>query len=149
VSEEEEDALEWRVHLAARYPGRTVGAVAMVVVGALAAAAGFRSAGAGVLALLLLLGSISDYLLPLHYRLSASGVEAKGLLYRRRMRWTEVRRVLSERTGVKLSPLRRRSRLEAYRGIYLWFEGNEAEVRAALSRYRGAETNDGDVGQSA
>jgi hypothetical protein len=145
---EDEDALGWRVHLAARSPGRTAGALLMIGVGALAAGVGSRSAGAGLLALVLLLSSVSDYLLPLHYRLSESGIEAKGLIYRRRMRWPEVRRVLRERTGVKLSPLPGRSRLEAYRGIYLWFDGNEADVMAAIARYRGAETDDGNAGQS-
>jgi hypothetical protein len=71
------------------------------------------------------------------YRLSESGIEAAGLVFRRRMKWGEVRRVVRDDLGVKLSPLSRHSRLEAYRGIYLWFGGNEGEVMEEIERRRG------------
>jgi len=131
-----EDALVWTVHLARRAPQRAAGAVAVVLAGALAAALGFRSSLAGILTLFLLLASISDYLLPVRYRLSRAGIEAAGLLLRRRMSWKDVRQVRRDPLGVKLSPLLRPSRLEAYRGIYLWFGENEPEVMAAIAHYR-------------
>ena len=127
--------LTWTVHLARRDPRKAVLAVLVIGAGACAAAAGFRSGVAAVLTALLLAGSVSDFLLPVHYRLSRTGVEARGLLFVRRMEWRRVRRAVREAGGVKLSPLPGRSRLEAYRGIYLWFQGNEAAVTAAIAEH--------------
>ncbi len=135
--------LTWTVHLARRAPGRAGGAVGMVLLGAVAAAVGFRNPAAGILTLLLLGASISDYLLPVRYRLDRAGIDARGLLFHRRMRWKEVRQVRRDSLGVKLSPLSRRSRLEAYRGIYLWFGENETEVMEAIARFREEEATGG------
>jgi hypothetical protein len=115
----------------------------VIVAGAGAAGVGFRSQVAGIIAFALLLGSVSDYLFPVRYRLNREGVEARGLLFLRRMKWSEVRQVRREAMGVKLSSLARPSRLEAYRGIYLWFEGNEPEVMAAIAHQREAEAAGG------
>ena len=129
--------LTWRVHLARRRPRKTAAALGMIALGAVAAWWGFRSVIAGVLAGVLLVSSVSDYLFPVRYRLNGAGIEAAGLVLRRRMKWGEVRRVVRDELGVKLSPLSRHSRLEAYRGIYLWFGGNEGEVMEEIERRRG------------
>ncbi len=138
-----DDELTWSVHLSRRSPRKTLGALLLVAAGTLAAWLGFQNTLAGILTLLLLTISISDYLWPVHYRLSPAGVEAKGLLLRRRMQWRDVRQVRRDPTGVKLSPLPQPSRLEAYRGIYLWFGDRDAEsggspeeVMAAIARFR-------------
>ena len=131
------DALEWTVHLARRNPRKTALALVILALAAVAAWWGFQSILAGILSLVLLLGSVSDYLFPVRYRLSEDGIEAAGLVFRRRMKWGEVRRVVRDDLGVKLSPLSRHSRLEAYRGIYLWFGGNGEEVMEEIERRRG------------
>ena len=107
----------------------------MIALASLAAGVGFRSALLGVLAGALLTASIGDFLFPLRFHLTEDGVEARGLLTRRRMLWSRVRSVRRDRLGVKLSPLARRSRLEAYRGIYVWFEGNADEVMAFIAHH--------------
>ncbi|KPJ63510.1 hypothetical protein AMK68_03805 [candidate division KD3-62 bacterium DG_56] len=45
----------------------------------------------------------------------------------RRMAWSQVWACHRDAWGVKVSPLARRSRLEAFRGIYLWFGDDNAE----------------------
>ena len=125
--------LTWTVHLARRYPRRTFAALFIVFLGSLTAWVGFQYLAAGILTLLLLLASISDYLFPIRFRLNDTGIEASGPLFTRRMRWREVRQVRRDSLGVKLSPLSRRSRLEAYRGIYLWFGDNESEVMDVIA----------------
>ncbi len=138
--------LTWTVQLARRAPRKAWGAVALIVLGSLAAGVGFHSLVAGILSLLLLAASASEFLLPVRFRLSPTGIEAAGLVFRRRMAWKEVRQVRRDSLGVKLSPLPRRSRLESYRGIYLWFGDNEPEVMAAIAAYRekAKETGGGD-----
>ncbi len=140
-----EQTLEWTVHLARRRPRQAAAAIALIAAGSLAAGFGFHSPLLGLLAVLLLTGSVSDYLLPLRYRIGPEAVEARGLIHRRRLAWRQVRRIIRDDLGVKLSPLARRSRLEAYRGIYLWFAGNEDEVMASIAHYVGAEAAGGRV----
>ena len=139
-----ERRLAWTVHLARRRP-RQAGAVAAFIIGtSLLAAYAFGSPFYGVLAAVLLPASVGDYLFPLTFTLSESGVDARGLIHRRRMTWNQVRRVLRDDLGVKLSPLPRPSRLDAFRGIYLWFEGNAEEVLAAIDHHVGREAAGGD-----
>lgn len=140
----EPESLHWSVHLARRQPRRTAAALAIVVAGSAAAGYGFGSAVLGLLAALLLVASIGDHLFPLRFRLTLDGVEARGLLHRRRMRWDQVRRVARDDRGVKLSPLARRSRLEAYRGIYLWFADNAEDVMDFIAHQTATEAAGGD-----
>jgi hypothetical protein len=136
--------VQWSVHLAARRPRQAALVVGVILVGAIAAAVGFGSFLLGLLAAGLLVASVADYLLPVHDTLSEAGVSARAFWRRRHLSWSQVARVMRDELGVKLSPLARPSRLEAYRGIYLWFAGNEPEVMAAITHYTTAEAAGGD-----
>lgn len=125
--------LTWSLHLAGRHPRKAAAAVALILLASLVAGYAFASPLLGLLACLLLIASVSDYLFPLHFVLSENGAEARGLIHRRRIAWSQVRRVVRDDLGVKLTPLARPSRLEAYRGIYLWFEGNAEQVMAFIA----------------
>ena len=126
--------LQWTVHLARRHPARALAAVVLVAAAAVCAGIGFGGWWVGLLAGGLLVVAISDFLFPVRYVMDAEGVSARGLVLRRRMGWGQVRRVKRDELGVKLSPLTRPSRLEAYRGIYLWFEMNADEVMEFIAR---------------
>ena len=136
--------LTWSVHLARRRPGRLAGAMVVIALGAAAAGVGFSSMVLAVLAAVLLVASVTDYLFPVHYRLDGDGIGARGLWHRRYMKWSQVRRAIRDELGVKLSPLPRPSRLEAYRGIYAWFtDHNRDEVMAAIAWYTSPEAAGG------
>ncbi len=116
----------------------------MIAIGSVAAGVGFGSPILGALSLCLLTASVSDFLFPIHYRLTEDGVSMRGLLTRRKMEWRAVRRVVRDGLGVKLSPLPRHSRLEAYRGIYLWFsDQNSDEVMASITHHTSPEAAGG------
>lgn len=134
--------LQWTIHLARRRPGRALAALVIVAAGAVAAAVAFQGLWAGILAAVLLVGAIGDFLFPVRYTLNAEGAQARGLVMRRRIAWRQVRRVARDRLGVKISPLPRPSRLEAYRGIYLWFENNADEVMEFIARHTEAVGGD-------
>ncbi len=139
-----EHCLAWTVHLARRRPRQAAAVAAFVIGASVIAAYAFQSPFWGVLAALLLTASIGEYAFPLRFTLGRDGVEARGLIHRRRMSWRQVRRVLRDDLGVKLSPLPRPSRLDAFRGIYLWFDGNAEEVMAAITHHVGPEAAGGD-----
>ena len=132
------------MHLARQATRKTAALMGMVLLGALVAGTGFGSVVLGMLAGVLLVASVSDYLFPVHYRMDGDGVSARGLWQRRSMKWGQVRRVVWDELGVKLSPLPRSSRLEAYRGIYAWFcSDNGDEVMAAITYYTSPEAAGG------
>jgi len=135
-------ALQWTIHLARRRPAKTTAALAIAAAGAVCAGVGFGSVWVGALAAGLLMAAISDFLFPIRYRMTEEGAEARGLVMRRRMGWSAVKRVVSDELGVKLSPLARPSRLEAYRGIYCWFADNADEVMEFIARHTEAVGGD-------
>jgi len=135
----DDTTLEWTIHLARRRPRQAMAVIAVILLAGAAAGYGFRSPLLGVLAVVLLTAGVSDYLFALRCALGPEGIAVRGLLHRRRMAWSRVRRVARDDLGVKLSPLARPSRLEAYRGIYLWFADNADQVMAVIAHYRAAE----------
>ena len=129
--------LEWRVHLARRQPRRAaivaVAIVATVVICHLA----FQQPLFALVAGLLVALSAADFLLPIRYCITDDGIEMRSGLSLRRMAWSQVRACYRDAWGVKVSPLARRSRLEAFRGIYLWFgDGNAESVVHAVASHR-------------
>lgn len=131
-------SLEWSVWLAKRDPVRAAGTVLLALAAGGLAAYVFRSPVAAVVAAALLLGAVGEFLLPVEYRLTAEGAEARNLCYWRKIAWTEVKRVALGEEGIKLSPLACDSPREAFRGVLLRFAGNRQDVIAAVQRFRDA-----------
>ena len=77
---------------------------------------------------LILIGSISDFLFPVRYRLTAEGAEYRNFLTRKRISWQDVRNCYLTNEGIKLSPLEKNNRLENFRGFMLLFNNNNDEI---------------------
>lgn len=80
----------------------------------------------GVVAFVVLVLATVGYLLPTHYALDAEGVASRQFVWRRRP-WSSFRRAVRQPDGIFLGPLRRPSRLDAFRGMFLRF-GPDADV---------------------
>lgn len=87
----------------------------------------------GLLAVLILGGSLLTYFLPTDYTFYSGGVESRFLGVHRRFTWQQFRSYYPDRHGVLLSPFARPSRLENFRGIYLRFDGRFSEVMAVVA----------------
>lgn len=114
--------MSWTVHLAARRPRATVLAILLILLGLFAV----RALGGPALppaiyliAALVLLGSIAEFLFPVTYTLDERGAHARHFGSRRVLAWADVRRVYLRPDGIKLSPLARPDWREAYRGVLL------------------------------
>lgn len=132
--------LTWRVHLLRRYPQRLTGLLLILLIAALCVWLLFHNILPVLAALLLLIGTASDYLFPLSYRITAEGVYADGLTSRLVLRWKEARRGLLDNRSVTLTPLAAPSRLDEFRGVMLRFApdgepGDRASVLAAIAHY--------------
>jgi hypothetical protein len=124
--------LRWRSH-PVRQGGRRlvwVLAVFVIIPGALAL---FYGPFFGLLAFLMLAGSLGTYFLPTDYILTATGVESRFIGVPRRFRWEQFRSFYRDRHGVLLSPFPRPSRLENFRGLYLRFDGFADAVMAVVA----------------
>ncbi len=91
-------------------------------------------------ALLLLIGSVSEYLFPITYRLTPKGVTQESVTTRIALPWSVIRRCRVGRRGILLMSLAVPSRLDAFRGILLRYApdgqtGNRADILALLAVY--------------
>jgi hypothetical protein len=130
-----EAVIRWRVHLARRHPLRAAAAVLFIVASAAAAYLIWPHAVAVLAAGVLVFSAVAEFLLPIHYRIAADGIWCRNFISVKRLKWVDVKRCYRDANGVKVSPLPRPSRLEAYRGIYLWLGDDGEAVIAALRQH--------------
>jgi len=90
----------------------------------------------GGLAAAALTASLADFLLPVRYVISRDKASVKMIGKSLEIKWQDVKRCYLDESGVKLSPLDRVSRLEAFRGVYLRFADNKDEVIEAVKSLR-------------
>lgn len=129
--------LSWTVHLARQRPAKTAACVTFVAV---ASVVGYLAVGpaAALIVPLALVAFLSDFLFPVRYEITGERATSRMLLNRAEIKWADVKRCYLDDQGVKLSPLDRASRLEAFRGVYLRFGGNESEVVETVKALRPA-----------
>lgn len=128
-SSSERETLIWTVQLSKRNPGR-LAVVALVAL--LAAVVGFwalRHPVGGLIGAAMIALSTADFWLPIRFQLTDTEVKRSIGFSHSALLWSDVAQVREDDLGAKLSPLRDpSSRLEAFRGIYLVFDGNRDAV---------------------
>lgn len=87
--------------------------------------------GAGVV-----VASTSEMFFPIKYRLDQNGASSKCGFNRTFIYWSDVQRIEEGETAVNLSPLRKSSRLDAFRGVYLRLRGNRDEVLVKIAELK-------------
>lgn len=128
--------LRWTAHPAKRRP-RDVALVAMVVLfSAYGVLVWTRSAFLAALATVILLISVSAFLVPTHYALDDEGVHERRLGRRRFRAWSELRRVQVGKGAALVSPFARAHWLERYRGMLLYLDGADRDAVIAALRQR-------------
>lgn len=139
IASDEEVILQWQIHLAKEQPQKLAGIIIGTIGLGILTFLCFGSVIPVIVLLFAFLGSISDFLFPVTYTLTSTHATARtslGPVGLRTMAWADVRKVYLDDHGVKLSPLGRRSRLEAYRGVYLRFGDKQQEVIDAVKKLR-------------
>lgn len=128
--------LHWKTHLARKNPAKTVVVLMAAVTGGLL---GWLLSGAlwmAFLGFLVILTSLADFLLPIHYTLDEQGAKSRCGFIGSEIRWENVKRVIEGDDGIKLSPLEKSSRLAPFRGVFLRYNGNKQEIIATIAYYR-------------
>ena len=125
-------ALEWRVAPWRREPLKAAmagGIILVAVVGAWGVSGEYFF---GILALLILWGSIGPFFVTTRFIMDDAGVEINSPFLKRRRPWKDIRSYYVDRYGATLSPFAGRSWLEAYRSIRILYGEHEAAIRKVL-----------------
>ena len=124
---------EWSVHPIVDFPRRRV--VFLVAVGATLVFVwiGFQEIFWVIFSLVFLLSALNSFILPTRYRLSETELEIFRIVQVKQRKLVDIRRLDCEANGFFLSPLRQKSRLENYRGVFLPYpKANRDEVKEFL-----------------
>lgn len=98
-------------------------ALGIAIMLAVAGAAGLMmsSVAWSGLALVLMLLALNRFFLPSRFEIDDQGITARYPFRTRRMNWAQLRRFVHDAEGGLLSPARRPSRLDSFRGLHVQF----------------------------
>jgi len=136
LAKSSEPILAWKVHLLREQPLKLLLVTPVVLLGLVASYIMFQTFVFTLVALLLFISSLAEYLFPVRYEIDAGGASSRTLVRRTRIEWGRVKKYYLDDSGIKLSPLSRGSRLEAYRGVYLRFGDRREEVIEAVRKVK-------------
>ena len=88
-----------------------------------------------ILAPLLLIYSLRDFLFPLTYQLTPEGIKMKGLLIEKRLCWEEVSKIERERGVLLFYPRKNPSFFRPNKPIHIYLNGNEEEIWEKIGSY--------------
>lgn len=126
----------WTAHPARRQPEQIALIASIVLVTAWVVLVTLESAWLALLAAVILVVSVAQFLFPTRYRLSDAGVHERGLLREKFRAWRDLRRIQVGPGAVLVSPFARASWMDRYRGILLYLDGADRDVVIAALRDR-------------
>lgn len=133
----EETFLSWKEYLARRAPLRAIGICGVLLLCLFVGILFIRSLFASIVICFALFSSVSEFLLPIHYRLTSKGAYSQCFLTTSFIAWKDIKKVYQGKDGIKLSPLEKRSRLEAFRGVTLRYgDGDPEEIFTEVQKCR-------------
>jgi len=129
------ETLRWTVHLAREHPTKLFASIGACALAAWCAAGILGWIGA-LAVVVVVVCALAEFLFPVSYQITTDEASCRTVFARTSITWEKVKNCYLDNLGIKLSPLAKGSRLEAYRGIYLRFAGNREEVIQAVRAMR-------------
>lgn len=86
------------------------------------------SLGYLLLAIFILMASLSAYFFPTSYEMTDEKIRVKYIATRKEKNWDSFRSFYADKNGVFLSPFPKPSRMENFRGLYVRYKDNQEEV---------------------
>ena len=127
--------MEWTAHPFKAEPRKSVFLVIIILLICLLVLLTTASIGFALVALLLLVFSMRQFFLPTAYVLNAEGVEVRFSGAAKKKPWDYFSSYYEDRNGILLSPFKDRSRLEAFRGIYLIVNNNKPQIVEFIKQF--------------
>jgi hypothetical protein len=136
-SEKGYEAFRWRVRLSDKAPGKLWVIWAVAVGAGLVGTLVYENPLLGLLGFAIILAATAEFWFGVNYTVDENGASSRIGPSLSRIEWENVRRVVTSEEGVKLSPLvNAESRLDAFRGVFLRFGGeNRERVLDAVRRH--------------
>lgn len=122
------EVLAWTCHPVTRSPWKSVAVSCLIFFFAILVWIGTESVFFTSLSLVILFLSLSKFYLPTGYKLTEKRIYVKTLTQTLVKEWKLYRSCYPDKNGILLSTFAQPSRLENFRGLYLLFEKNGAEV---------------------
>ncbi|MCW5939256.1 MAG: hypothetical protein KF884_03000 [Fimbriimonadaceae bacterium] len=133
------EPLEWEVRMWERVPGKRPILLSVALAVALIGQWYTKSWLVGLAAFMAIVATTAEMWFPLKYRLDENEARVRCGLSVTAIRWANIKRLIEVEGGIRLSPLDRASRLDAFRGVHLRFAGNEetvlGKIRALWQRH--------------
>lgn len=127
------EPLSWKVNIGNQMPQKRL---AVAVITMIVAVVGYMFIG-GILGALVgvvvMVASTAELFMPVTYQLNSEEARSHCGFNVTAIRWENVKRLIDMPDGVRLSPLEKNSRLDAFRGVYLRFSGNQDEVLGKIA----------------
>lgn len=141
-----QEPLSWSVHQLRRRPQRLPGIAAALLGVLILGLCFFHSFWLALLPVLGLLLSVSEFVFPVYYTLTAQSASMRYGLTHLEIPWSDVKHAYLTGDGIKLSPLAaKNSRFEGLRGVYLRFgDDNQDFIIEAVKRMREEYTAHGE-----
>ncbi len=131
-----DEVLSWRLWLPRRRPLLSVTVAVFVVVLTTAVAVIYGGAFYPLLTAVLLTAAVSAHYAPVRFTLDSEGITVASLWGARKKLWSNLKTYWPNgEDGVSVSARERRGLLSSAADLYLYLEGNRAEVLEYLSRH--------------
>ena len=127
--------MEWTAHPFKADPKKSVFLVIIILLICLLTLLTTGSIGYTLVALALLGFSMRQFFLPTIYTLNAEGVEVRFSGTTKKKQWGYFSSYYEDGNGILLSPFKDRSRLEAFRGIYLIANNNKPQIKEFVKHF--------------
>src|SRR5947208_838957 len=128
MKEANPETYTWQVRLSARDPRKLYGVLLVCVLGATAGWLFFHNVAFALVGFIAIAASTAEYWLPQKYQLDRNGASARCGISVTAIQWSDVKQVIPDERGVKLSPLTGNGRMNEFRGVYLRFNDNREQV---------------------
>ena len=137
-------AFRWRVRPADADPPKMLGIAAVGILAFLAGQFLFGNPLMGLVGFAIIFGSTAEFWLGTSFSLDEKGATMKTGFNISAIEWADVKRVVRDSQGIKLSPLDKPGTMEAFRGVYLRYgKDNRDSIERAVLTF--GQISDGDV----
>ncbi len=123
-----EQTYSWHVRLFAHAPQKLYGILLACALGALAGWLLFHSIGLALVGFIAIGAATAEYWMPQFYKLDRNGASARCGMSVTAILWNDVKQVIPDERGVKLTPLTGNGRMNEFRGVYLRYDNNRDQV---------------------
>lgn len=135
---ETHESFRWRVRLSDKAPQKMAGVIAAAVLALVLGWMVFRSPALGFAGFAIILGSTAEFWLGTTFTIDQKGAKSRTGFSVSEIEWENVKRVISENGGIRLSPLEKAGTMDTFRGVLLRFGvDNRDEVEEAVLKFGG------------